>query len=46
MVVAGQDVVSKINEAKVRGDKPVEPVKLISVTIERIGPEPAKKAKK
>ena len=46
VVVAGQDVVSKINEAKVRGDKPVEPVKLISVTIERIGPEPVKKTKK
>jgi cyclophilin family peptidyl-prolyl cis-trans isomerase len=45
VVVAGQDVVSKINEAKVRGDKPVEPVKLISVTIERIGPEPVKKTK-
>jgi len=46
VVVAGQDVVSKINEAKVRGDKPVEPVKLISVTIERIGPEPVKKPKR
>ena len=46
VVVAGQDVVSKINEGKVRGDKPVEPVKLISVTIERIGPEPVKKTKK
>ena len=46
VVVDGQDVVSKINEAKVRGDKPVEPVKLISVTIERIGPEPVKKPKK
>jgi len=46
VVVAGLDVVSKINEAKVRGDKPVEPVKLISVTIERIGPEPVKKTKK
>ena len=46
VVVEGQDVVSKINEAKVRDDKPVEPVKLISVTIERIGPEPVKKPKK
>jgi len=46
VVVAGQEVVSKINEAKVRGDKPVEPVKLNSVTIERIGPEPVKKPKK
>jgi cyclophilin family peptidyl-prolyl cis-trans isomerase len=46
VVVAGLDVVSKINDAKVRGDKPVEPVKLISVTIERIGPAPVKKPKK
>jgi peptidyl-prolyl cis-trans isomerase A (cyclophilin A) len=46
VVVDGQDVVSKINEAKVHDDKPVEPVKLISVAIERIGPEPAKKPKK
>jgi cyclophilin family peptidyl-prolyl cis-trans isomerase len=46
VVVEGQDVVSKINEAKVHDDKPVEPVKLISVTIERIGPEPVKKPKK
>ena len=46
VVVAGLDVVSKINEAKVRGDRPVEPVKLTSVSIERIGPEPAKKPKK
>ena len=46
VVVAGQEIVSKINEAKVRGDKPVEPVKLNSVTIERIGPEPVKKPKK
>ena len=46
VVVAGQDVVSKINEAKVRDDKPVDPVKLISVTIERVGPEPAKKRRR
>jgi peptidyl-prolyl cis-trans isomerase A (cyclophilin A) len=45
-VVEGQDVVSKINQAKVRGDKPVDPVKLIGVTIERVGPEPVKKRKK
>ncbi len=36
-VVAGMDVVSKISRAPVRGEKPVEPVKLINVTIERIG---------
>ena len=35
-VVAGMDVVSKIAHAPVHGEKPVEPVKLISVTIERI----------
>jgi peptidyl-prolyl cis-trans isomerase A (cyclophilin A) len=45
-VVEGLDVVSKINRAPVHGDKPVDPVKLIGVTIERIGPEPAKKPKK
>ncbi|HEV2690920.1 MAG TPA: peptidylprolyl isomerase [Bryobacteraceae bacterium] len=36
-VVAGLDVVSKISHAPVQGEKPVDPVKLISVTIERIG---------
>lgn len=46
VVVAGQDVVSRINHTPVRGDRPVDPVKLIGVTIERIGPEPVKKGKK
>lgn len=46
LVVEGQDVVSKIDHAPVRGDKPVDPVKLLGVTIERIGPEPVKKGKK
>ncbi len=45
-VVEGQSVVAKINHAAVRGDRPVDPVKLIGVTIERIGPEPVKKPKK
>jgi cyclophilin family peptidyl-prolyl cis-trans isomerase len=45
-VVEGQDVVSRINHAPVHGDKPVNPVKLINVTIERIGPEPVKNRKK
>jgi len=45
LVVEGQDVVSRIDQGPVRGDKPVDPVKLISVTIERIGPEPVKKRK-
>jgi peptidyl-prolyl cis-trans isomerase A (cyclophilin A) len=45
-VVEGQSVVAKINHGAVRGDRPVDPVKLIGVTIERIGPEPVKKSKK
>lgn len=45
VVVEGQDVVSMINRAPVRGDKPVDPVKLMSVAIERIGPEPVKRKK-
>ncbi|HLG99705.1 MAG TPA: peptidylprolyl isomerase [Bryobacteraceae bacterium] len=35
-VVGGKDVVSKISHAPVHGEKPVEPVKLITVTIQRI----------
>jgi peptidyl-prolyl cis-trans isomerase A (cyclophilin A) len=35
-VVAGMDVVSKISRMPVHGDKPVDPVKLIHVSIERI----------
>jgi len=46
MVVEGKDVISKINHAPVHGDRPVDPVKLVSVTIERVGAEPAKKRKK
>ena len=34
-VVEGQDVVHKIARAKVKGDRPVEPVKLRRVTFER-----------
>jgi len=44
-VVQGQSVVSKISHAKVHDDRPVDPVKLISVTIQRIGPEPVKKTR-
>jgi cyclophilin family peptidyl-prolyl cis-trans isomerase len=44
-VVAGQDVVSKISHAPAHGEKPVEPAKLVSVTIERVGPEPSRKKK-
>ena len=43
-VVEGMDVVEKINQAPAHDDKPVTPVKLISVTIEREGP--ARGAKK
>lgn len=45
-VVEGLDVASRIDHAPVRGDRPVDPVKLRSVTIERVGPEPPKKTKK
>jgi peptidyl-prolyl cis-trans isomerase A (cyclophilin A) len=45
-VVAGQDVVSKISHAPVHGEKPVDPAKLVSVTIQRVGPEPSHKGKK
>ena len=38
-VVVGMDVVSKISRAPGRGDKPDDPVALMSVTIERIGKE-------
>jgi cyclophilin family peptidyl-prolyl cis-trans isomerase len=35
-VVAGQDVVDKIGRSPVRGEKPVDPVKLTSVSIQRV----------
>jgi cyclophilin family peptidyl-prolyl cis-trans isomerase len=35
-VVSGQDVADKISHDRLKGDRPVEPVKLISVTIERV----------
>jgi len=34
------DAVNKINHAPARGEEPLHPVKLISVTINRVGPEP------
>jgi cyclophilin family peptidyl-prolyl cis-trans isomerase len=46
VIVEGQDVVEKIGHAPVHGDRPVAPVKLISVTIQRVGSEPVKKRKK
>ena len=39
-VVQGMEVVEKINHAPAHGEDPVHPVKLISVTIDRVGPEP------
>lgn len=44
-VVRGQDVVDAIARAPLHGDKPVDPARLVSVTIERIGPAPAQKSK-
>jgi cyclophilin family peptidyl-prolyl cis-trans isomerase len=45
-IVEGRDVITAINHTPVRGDRPIDPVKLISVTIQRVGPEPpAKKSK-
>ncbi|MBI4890273.1 MAG: peptidylprolyl isomerase [Acidobacteria bacterium] len=45
-VVDGMKVVETINRMPGRGDRPVDPVKLISVTIERVGPEPQAKSKR
>ena len=42
-VVSGIDVVSKISHAPVHGDKPVNPVRLISVVIERVTKTPKSK---
>jgi peptidyl-prolyl cis-trans isomerase A (cyclophilin A) len=46
VVVEGLEVVSRIDQAPVRGDKPIDPVRLNSVTIERVGPQPASKTRK
>jgi cyclophilin family peptidyl-prolyl cis-trans isomerase len=45
-VISGLDVVAKINRAPLHGDRPVDPAKLIGVTIQRVGPEPGHKNKK
>jgi cyclophilin family peptidyl-prolyl cis-trans isomerase len=42
-VVQGMDVVEKINHAPVHGEEPVNPVKLIGVTIIRVGKEAPKR---
>jgi cyclophilin family peptidyl-prolyl cis-trans isomerase len=44
-VVSGMPVVMEINHAKLHGDKPDDPVKLITVRIQRVGPPPAVKRK-
>jgi len=45
-VVEGQDVLFKLSRVPVHDQRPVNPPKLISVTIQRIGPPPAQKPKK
>jgi peptidyl-prolyl cis-trans isomerase A (cyclophilin A) len=45
-VVEGQSVVEKMSNVPVHGDRPVDPPKLISVTIERVGPPPVVKKPK
>jgi peptidyl-prolyl cis-trans isomerase A (cyclophilin A) len=45
-VVSGMDVVYAINKAPLRGDKPDDPVRLITVRIQRVGPEPKSKGRK
>lgn len=44
VVVEGLAVVDKIGSAPCHGDQPIDPVKLIGVTIQRVGPEPAQKS--
>jgi len=45
-VVSGLPVVVAINKGQLRGDKPVDPVRLISVKIQRVGPAPPVKTPK
>lgn len=45
-VVRGMDAVERINRLPGRDDKPVTPAKLLSVTIQRVGPEPGAKKKR
>ena len=45
-VVSGLPVAVAINKGQLRGDKPVDPVRLISVKIQRMGPAPPVKAPK
>jgi cyclophilin family peptidyl-prolyl cis-trans isomerase len=41
-VVSGLDVADKISHGRVRGERPVDPAKLLGVTIQRIGADPKK----
>jgi peptidyl-prolyl cis-trans isomerase A (cyclophilin A) len=45
-VVSGMPVVMAINHTPLRGDKPIDPPRLISVRIQRVGPEPKAKVRK
>jgi len=45
-VVEGLDVLEKLMRVPAHGEDPVNPPKLISVTIDRVGPEPAVKPPK
>ncbi len=44
-IVSGMEVVRTINRGQLIGDKPEKPVKLITVRIQRVGPEPKSKSK-
>ncbi len=40
-VVEGQDLIPKISKVPTDNDRPISPVKIVKVSIDRIGPEPA-----
>jgi peptidyl-prolyl cis-trans isomerase A (cyclophilin A) len=42
-VVEGQDVVYKLSKVPAKDERPINPPKLISVTVERVGPAPKPK---
>jgi len=44
-IVSGMPVVVAINHTQLTGDKPNNPPKLISVRVQRVGPEPKSKGK-
>jgi peptidylprolyl isomerase len=45
-LVEGDDVLRQLGRVPVHGESPVNPPKLISVTVQRVGPPPAQKTKK